>query len=291
MNILIITPDGEVGRRVMAELLSPEFTVRVITGDAAALPEAWHGQAEIIAGPVEDAGPLLRTLMNVESVLWCVPSGTAELAPGQRERFARILCRAMQKSGTPRLVTISTAGGGFTRNAGVGSGPQAVEAILNESGAAVRHLRCGFLMEHLLSQSQSIVEEGTFSFPMPGDITVPLVAADDVADVALRWLVREDWDGNESLLVSGPERVSFNQAAAVLEQVLERPVRYEETPMNRCFQSLPASGAQAADACGFFNGNGQKRERLAAAGASTTLATWVGKELLPLMNPAVVLCE
>ena len=39
MKILVITPDGDIGRPVLAELLSPEFAVRVITDDSAGLLE------------------------------------------------------------------------------------------------------------------------------------------------------------------------------------------------------------------------------------------------------------
>jgi uncharacterized protein YbjT (DUF2867 family) len=203
MNILVITPDGDIGRRVMAELLSPEFTVRVIPDDSAGLPEEWLEQVEVIADPTDNAETLPRALAGVESVLWCIPAGTDQ----EIEPFARALSLAMRDVGTPRLVTISTAGCGFIRGADIIPSQPAIEDILNESGAVIRHLRCGLLMESRFSQGQSILEKGTFSLPVPGDMLVPLVAADDGVDVALRWLVRQDWEGIESLVVSGPSPV------------------------------------------------------------------------------------
>jgi uncharacterized protein YbjT (DUF2867 family) len=203
MNILVITPDGDIGRPVLAELLSPEFTVRVITDDSAVLPEEWLDQVEMIASPTDNAGTLLRALAGVGSVLWCIPAGTDQ----EIEPFARALSRAMREAGTPRLVTVSTADCGFIHSAGILSGQPTLEGILNKSGAGIRHLRCGLLMEKPPSQGQSILEEGTFSLPIPGDILVPLVMADDVVDVALRWLVRRDWEGIEKLAVSGSRPV------------------------------------------------------------------------------------
>jgi uncharacterized protein YbjT (DUF2867 family) len=203
MNILVITPDGDIGRRVMVELLSPEFTVRVITDDSAGLPEEWREQVEVIAGPTDSSGTLLRALAGVGSVLWCLPAGTDQ----EIEPLARALSRAMREAGTPRLVTVSMAGCGFIRSAGIISDRATIEDILNKSGAVIRHLHCSLLTEKLPSQGQSILEEGTFSLPIPEDILAPLVVADDVVDVALRWLVRRDWEGIERLAVSGPRPV------------------------------------------------------------------------------------
>jgi len=116
MNILVITPDGDIGRPVLAELLSPEFTVRVITDDSAGLPEEWLDQVEMIASPTDNAGTLLRALAGVGSVLWCIPAGTDQ----EIEPFARALSRAMREaehrdwSRFPRRVAnLSTARASF----------------------------------------------------------------------------------------------------------------------------------------------------------------------------------
>lgn len=207
MNILVITTDGDIGHRVLAELLSPEFTVRVITDDQEGLPEEWHGQVEVINGPTDNAGTLRGALAGVGSVLWCVPAGTDQESDQKSEPFARALSRAMREAGTPRLVTISTAGYGLIRNADITSGQPVWEDILNQSGVVIRHLRCCPLMEARFSQGQSVLAQETFSLPAAGDNLVPLVETDDVVNVALRWLVRQDWAGIETLAVSGSRPV------------------------------------------------------------------------------------
>jgi uncharacterized protein YbjT (DUF2867 family) len=120
-----------------------------------------------------------------------------------------------------------------------------MEGILNESGAAIRHLRCGFIMENFLSQLQSICERGLISYPMPGDAPIPMIAATDAADAALCRLVRRDWDGAEGVAVHGPKALSFNQAAAVMEQILEQSVRYQEVSANQYIAGLVEGGASA----------------------------------------------
>jgi hypothetical protein len=197
MNILVITPDGDIGCRVVAELLSPEFTLRVITDDPVDLPGEWREQVEVFDSAADNVETLRQALSGVGSVLWCLPSGT-DLEP-----LARALSEAMREVGTPRLVTVSALDCGLTHNPVIISGQSAIESILNKSGAAIRHLRCHLSIEKAEFQQK----ETPFSLPIPGDILVPLVVADDAVNVALRWLVRRDWEGVEKLVVSGAKQV------------------------------------------------------------------------------------
>jgi uncharacterized protein YbjT (DUF2867 family) len=154
LTILITSPMDEVGRKVLAELLAPEFLVRVITCEPSRLPEPIREQVEIIPGSIDDPVALYRALEGVDALFWCEPGETT--VHGHYERFALAACQAIRKAGTPRVVTISCL--------------QATEDILNQSGASIRHLRCASLAHH-----------------------------DVVADAALRWLVRRDWNGIESV--------------------------------------------------------------------------------------------
>jgi len=164
-----------------------------------------------------------------------------------------------------------------------------MEDILNESGAAIRHLRCGFFMENFLLQVQSICKHGTFCYPMPGHIPLPMVAVTDIADVALRWLVRRNWKSIEGVAVHGPGDLSYGQAAAVMERILERPVRYKEASANYYVQILIGWGASAEyarSAVEMFAELAQAitraEPRTTESTATTTLTTWTKSEMLPL---------
>lgn len=300
MKILVTTPGGNIGRRIIPELLSPEFSVRVITENPAALPPEIRDQTEVICGSAADSATLLAALDDVESLFWCVPAAAREQKDIQAhyERFAHVLCASVRQVGTPRIVTISAAGRELARHAGPISGLHAMEEILNESGAAIRHVRCGLFMESLLPQARAIFGEGVFSFPMPGHIPIPLVAAHDVADVALRWLVRQDWNGVESIAELGPERLSFDQVATVLQEVLERPVQYREAPANQYMQSLTAIGASVEYARGMVQMFAElakdvdiAEEKIDRSGVTTKFAAWAEKELAPLMPPRAMVSE
>ena len=293
MKILVTTPTGKIGRKVVPELLAPEFSVRVIARDPARLPAEIRGQVEVVRGSTDDPVTLRRALDGVEALFWCVPSQPLQETDARSyyERFARAGCEAIRRAGTPRVVTISAGGKSLARNAGPISGLHAMEDILNESGAAIRHLRCGFFMENFLLQVQSICKHGTFCYPMPGHIPLPMVAVTDIADVALRWLVRRNWKSIESIAVHGPGDLSYGQAAAVMERILERPVRYKEASANYYVQILIGWGASAEyarSAVEMFAELAQAitraEPRTTESTTTTTLTTWTESELLPLVE-------
>jgi len=290
MKILVTTPTGKIGRQIVRELLSPEFSVRVIARDPVRLPDEVREQVEVVRGSMDDAATLRRALDGVEAMFFCVPTASMHERDvrGHYERFTRAAAQTIRQARTPRVVTISAVGKGRTGDAGPISALHRMEDILNESGAAIRHLRCGAFMENLLQQAQAIVQRGVISYPMPGHVAIPMVATRDIADAALRWLVRRDWSGIAGVAVHGPEDLSYNQAAAGIERVLERPVHYQEVAANAFVQTLVSRGASieyAQSLVAMFTeltrGITHAEPRTFETTSTTTLGTWAREELVP----------
>jgi uncharacterized protein YbjT (DUF2867 family) len=233
MRILITTPAGRIGRRILPELLAPEFSVRVISRHPNQLPAGIQQEVEIVRGSTDDVDILRRALEDMEALFWCIPRLPFEERSAQAhyERFARAASLAIRETGTPRVVAISAAGEGLAPTAERSSGWRAIEEILNQSGAAIRHLRCAWFTENLVEQTSSTPDEGMISYPVPGDIPIRMRAIRDLADVVLRWLVRRDWSGIESIAIPRPQdfsNLSFTQSVAAIDQTVEYCTGYEE---------------------------------------------------------------
>ena len=281
MKILITSPLSSIGRRVLPELLSPEFSVRALVPNPNWLPDEIRDRVQIVPGSVDNATTLRRALAGVEALLWCVPRDSfhAPRTQEQIERSARVLSRAIQEAGTARVVAVWADGIGLDESFGPGKNSQAVEQILNKSGASICHLGAAWSMENLLEQAGSILQAGLIAYPLAHNIRLPMTALVDVADIALRKLVRRDWTGIERLTVQGPQDLSFPQAAEIMERILERPVRYEELSadaapgMNEMTPGLepPTSGLESITT---------------TVTTPTTLASWVRSEWVPFLQTA-----
>ena len=294
MKILVTTPTGNIGRRVLVELLAPEFSVRVISRDPSRLPEEIREQVEVVRGSTDETATLRRALDGVEALFWCVPSASLDTMNVREhyERFAHAACQAIREARTSRIVTISAGGKRLAGNAGPISGLHTMEDILNQSGAAIRHLRCSWFMENFLRQAQQVCERGIFSFPMPGHVALPMAAATDIADVALRWLVRRNWKGIDAVSIHGPQDLSFNQAAEIFECVLERPVRYTQLAADDFVRNMVRSGASVHYAnrlAAMFSqlavGISRAEPRTPESTTPTTVMAWAERELLPFIEP------
>jgi hypothetical protein len=193
MKILLTTPTGTLGARILGELLGPEFEVRVMTPHPERLPYAIREQVEVVSGSGDDPSMLRAALEGVESLFWCVPPPPNEgvNATDYYERFSRAVCSSIRAARTPRVVVV------YERLTGTEE-LQRVEAILNESGAAIRHIHP---VAPVASISVSLADNPAFPLAEPGRIVIAPDFSHDMVDSVLRWLVRRDWDEIEIVQV------------------------------------------------------------------------------------------
>jgi uncharacterized protein YbjT (DUF2867 family) len=293
MKILVTAPNGNIGRKVLPELFAPEFSVRVLARDPSCLPEPIRERVEVVPGSIDDKTALRQALQGAEALLWCVPIESLHVTNRRSdyESLALAVGQAIREAETPRVVTISSLGETPRPAARLNSGLYVFEEILNQSGAAMRHLRCGWLMENLLGQAREICGHGLLAYPISGQIPLPMVAAADIVEAVLRYLVRRDWAGVKSRSLFGPEHLSFNRAVSIIERVLDRPVRFTEISADYFLGNLVRSGAGAQTAhnvaatfAALAHGMPGAGMRPPAYPAQTTLARWTRDELLPLMG-------
>jgi hypothetical protein len=183
MKLLVIGQSDDMMRQIVRELLAPEFLVRILMVGSQNESREWTDQVEVTSCVMFEKNSLNEVLEGVESVLWCIPF--QDSADDRLLELARELSPALCAAGVSRLVTVrnmSTKG-------------LAVERLLNNSGMAIRHLCWGNAPAPLLLESQSIGEPG------PNTADPVRIMAMDVVDLALRWLVRRDWNGVQDCAV------------------------------------------------------------------------------------------
>ncbi|MFJ9774000.1 NAD(P)H-binding protein [Kitasatospora sp. NPDC101157] len=242
--IVVTTPTGQIGSRLVRRLLDQDREVRVIVRDASRLDDSVRERVETVVGSHDDPAVLDRALPGAEALFWLVPPNPqAPSAQAHYVHFARVAAAAVARHGVGHVVGVSSAGHGWPVPAGVLSAAFAMDAELSASGAAYRALSMPFYMENLLRQLDAIRGQGVFSLTCAGDRPLASIATRDIADTAAGLLAQPSWTGQENLPVFGPDRLTPDDMAEVISQELGRPVAYRRMGIDDYAALLRSQGA------------------------------------------------
>ncbi len=289
--ILVTTPTGDIGARVLRHLSDAGASVRVIVRDAAKLPESARDRVEILEGS-HDAPEMIGPALNgIDCVFWLPPGDpTALSAHAAYVAFSRPFAEALPDSNVTHVVGVSALGRGWNRPAGLVSESLAMDDLIADTGVAYRALTCASLMDNLMRQVEPI-SEGAFYAPTPGNLPLPQVAKADVAAVAARLLLSLDWRGGEDVPLHGPSDLSFDEMANILSDVLGRPVAFHEMSMQRFGEMLRSAGTSegmARDYVAMMTAKNEGMDNMLPNATRndtpTTFRAWAEAELRPVIH-------
>lgn len=286
--ILVTTPTGDIGARVLRHLLEADVPVRVIVRDAARLQEDLRDQVDVVEGSHADAATVGRALEGIDRVFWLPPGDPAEpSANAGYVEFSRPFVEALHSSSITHVVGVSALGRGWDKPAGLVSASLAMDDLIGSTGVAYRALSCASLIDNLMRQA-SAIRDGAFYAPTPGHLELPHVAKADVAAVAARLLLTPDWDGFEEVPLYGPEDLSFEEMAQTLSDVLRRPVAFHEMSMDGfdgMLRSMGTSEGMVRDYVAMMTAKNEGMDSMhpdaSRHDTPTTFRSWAQSELRP----------
>jgi uncharacterized protein YbjT (DUF2867 family) len=252
--IVVTTPTGNIGSEVVKHLLDAGEAVRVIVRDPAKLAPEVREKVTVVQGSMEDEAVLSRAFEGAESLFWLVPPSFQD--KGDIEyylRFTRPACRAIQSQGVKRVVAVSGLGRGIPADAGPATAAFAMEAEIEKTGVDFRALWCPGFMENMLTQAEPLKHQGMFFATYPADFKTRFAATRDIAASAANLLLDKSWTGQGGLAVLGPEDLSHNDMAAIMTEVLGKPIRYQQIPGEALKAQLVQHGANEVLAQGLVN--------------------------------------
>jgi uncharacterized protein YbjT (DUF2867 family) len=291
--IVVTTPTGQIGSRVVRRLLDGGNAVRVIARDASRLDQTVRERVEIVEGSHDDPGVLDKALPGADALFWLVPPHPA--APSALEHylsFARAGAAAVARHRIGHLVGVSSAGHGWTAPAGVLSAAFAMDAHLAESGAAYRALALPFYMENLLRQLDMIRRNHAFSLTCAGDQPLATVATSDIAEAAAGLLTDRSWTGYADLPLFGPDRLTPEGMAEAMSEELGTPIAYRRMTMDEYAAALRSAGAgdrtvrDLTDMFAAQDGGIYDADWARATIAATDFRTWCRQVLKPAVRAA-----
>lgn len=140
---------------------------------------------------------------------------------------------------------------------------------------------------------RSIATTGELSLPYRSDLSLPIVATQDIATVAVGLLTDQTWDGVEERAVLGAEDISPAEMAETMSEVLGRPITLRTVAIDTYRQNLVENGFSGAMATGMADmaaaknhGIDKSVERTSDNTTPTTFRQWCTDVLAPAVAGA-----
>lgn len=288
MRIVVTTPNGNVGSRVVQLLVQAGVRPVLLMRDPARLDPRWRDTVETVTADQTDAAAVREATRGADRLYWVSPAADGDPLEGHA-RAAEAVAGAVTANGIGFTVFQSSVGAEKRHGAGEIDGLARTEEALDATGAPVLHLRCGFFYSNLLMQVEDL-RAGRLPTPWPLDLPMAWVDPRDIGDVAAaRLLAGPAHDGRAVQAVHGPEDITFTDAARALGAVLGHRVEAERMTGDGFRAALRAAGLgdAAVDAVarmseGLSDGFVAEQARDVTTTTPTTLAAWAAAHLRDL---------
>jgi NAD(P)H dehydrogenase (quinone) len=232
---------GQIGRRVARRLASAGIPQRLVVRDVARAPEL--AGAEVAQASYDDRAALVRAFTGIDTLFLVSASEDAD-----RVRQHINALDAAAEAGVERVVYLSFLAAAPDATFTFARDHAATERHARELGLRHTFLRDAFYTDFLPTLAGA---DGVIRGPA-GDGAFTPVTRDDVADVAAAVLRSGAYDG-ATLDVTGPDRLTMGQLAALLTDVCGRPVRYAEETLEEAYASRASYGAPPFEVDGWVS--------------------------------------
>ena len=218
MKHLVIGATGNIGSRVTRRLIAGGERPSVFVRSAKKARTLFGAEVDIHVGDLEKPRSSLATALAGVDGTFLVSDGP------DLEARDRTVAFAAKSAGVRQVVKLST----LDVHTGVGTGPWHArgEAAVRDSGVAFTFIQAAGFMSNALGWADSIRDEGVLR-SSTGTGKIAFIHPDDIADVTVAALTTRDHDG-QSLVITGPEALSYGEMAATIGAAIGKPVRFEE---------------------------------------------------------------
>lgn len=290
MSIVINTPTGNIGSRVVEQLLAAGENVTVIHRNPEKIHHLIDRGVRVVEGSLEDPAVLGRALEGAEALFWLTPPPFQPDFLTWAVDAAHQAAAAAKSHGVRRVVVLSSTGAHNGPNPDPVGILLAVEDAFRAALANVTVLRPGYFMENLL-HSAGTLAQGELPHVFPRDMTFPVVSTRDIGDKAAEALLDRTWTGHRLFGVHGPAHLSHADMVTILSEELGHSVEYQEITTEQLRQGLLESGLPdfVADLYTELYSRGRDGYLVAAESRSpeTTTPTTLGEFVREVLRPAI----
>lgn len=223
--ITVMGATGHTGKKITEGLLKAGEKVRALGRSENKLAALKKAGAEALTGDVADAAFLTRAFRDADAVYTLLP--TDRHLPNylaQEDQQGEAIVKAIRDSGVRYVVSLSSLGADLSEGTGLIVGLHAQEQRLKRlTDTNVLLLRPVSFFENFYEAIELIKHEGIVADSVEPDLAIPMIAARDIAEVAVKALKARDWQGLVVRELLGPRDLSYPEATRILGKRIGRP--------------------------------------------------------------------
>jgi uncharacterized protein YbjT (DUF2867 family) len=228
-KILVIGATGNVGKPLVRELVARGKRVKAATRRGTAI-----AGAEAVALDLADAATFPPALEDVDRIYMLVPGGNAD--------EDRLISPLIELAAQRRLkIVLQTAIG---VDAADDIPFRQAELLLETSGAPFAILRPNWFADNFHTWWRAGVRSGVIALPAANART-SFIDARDIAACAAALLTQDKFDG-AAYTLTGPEALTYAEAAAILSKATGRTIAYVPSDDRSFVEALTKSGVSPA---------------------------------------------
>jgi uncharacterized protein YbjT (DUF2867 family) len=160
------------------------------------------------------------------------------------------IARTLEETGATHVVNLSSVGADLPDNTGPIGGLHDFEERLNGiKGLNVVHLRAAYFMENLMGNIGLIKTSGINGSALRGDLKMPMIAANDIGDVAAKYLSAPDFKGKSVRYLLGERDLTPIEVTRTLGNAIGKPgLQYMQFGYDDAEKAMTGMGMSPATA-------------------------------------------
>jgi (4-alkanoyl-5-oxo-2,5-dihydrofuran-3-yl)methyl phosphate reductase len=215
MRHLITGATGDVGSRVVKQLLKNNIRPRVLVRDEAKAHALFNHRVDVVIGDLAESLSLRRAFEGADTV-YLVNVGPQ--IP-QRDEMAATIAKQQE---VKRIIKLSTLD--VEHGLALGVWHEKGEAAIREAGVPFTFIRPTGFMSNLLAWANSIMTEGVVR-SSTAEGRRPFIHSEDIATVSVEALISENYTG-KCLSLTGSESLTFGEATAIIADAIGKPLKF-----------------------------------------------------------------
>ena len=230
--ILITGANGNNGQELIRQLTAMGQRVRALVRKPAGAATGSH--IELAVGDFDLPETLEAALQGVEKAFLLTP--VAEHFVQWQKGFIE----AAQRANVKHLVKFSGMGADASSASELLRLHAKTDDILRNSGVPFTILQPNSFHQNILSSAGTIKAQGVFYWPLK-NASQSTVDIRDISAVAAKVFTTSGHEGR-TYVITGPEALTFQQAAEKLSSVLGRNIQYVDVPISAAADEMRKSG-------------------------------------------------